>query len=588
MIAFLRGVGATIVGLILFCFLLLLIGGAIIGAIASKEDEVKVEKNTVLHLRLDKPIVERASDHELQFLEALPGFEGGQIGLVELLEAIRHAKEDDKIEGIVLEPQFLMAGYASLKEIRDQLEDFRSEGKWIYAYSEIYTEKDYYLASVADKVYLNPAGMLELNGLVSEPVFIKGTLEKLGVEPQIFRVGEFKSAVEPLMRTDMSEASREQTQSFLNNIYQTFLTDVSRSRGIEVNELERISDEMLVRRAEDAITYKIADQLGYLDQIHAEIRGRLGLESETDKINTVSYAKYRKSYKSETSGSDRIAVIVASGDIVTGKGDNQTIGSDKFAKLIREARLNDRVKAVVVRINSPGGSALASDVMWREIVLTSQSKPIIASMSDVAASGGYYMAMGCDTIVAQPNTITGSIGIFGVLFNMQQLLNDKLGITTDVVETGELSNLFKVTRPLSEFEKGIVQQSINDGYEMFTSKAAEGRNMPKEALLEVASGRVWSGIEAKERGLVDVLGGLDVAIDIAAAKAGLELGKYRLRYYPEKQSFLEELLGKTEEEIQTRALQKEFGAFFPWVKQLQKMERFQGIQARMPYDLVIE
>jgi protease IV len=588
MIAFLRGVGATIVGLIVFTFLVLLIGGAIISSMASREDEVKVAKNTVLHLRLDKPIVERTADDDMDFLKAIPGFEGGQIGLVELLEAIRYAKEDDRIEGIVLEPQFVMAGYASLKEIRDQLEDFRESGKWIYAYGEIFTEKDYYLASVADKIYLNPAGMLELNGLVSEPVFIKGTLEKLGVEPQIFRVGEFKSAVEPLMRTDMSEASREQTQSFLNNIYQTFLVDVSRSRGIDINELERISDEMLVRRSTDAVTYKIVDELGYLDQIHTEIRGRLGIEDETEKINTIRYDKYRKAFKGEGRGSNRIAVIVASGDIVSGKGDNNSIGSDKYAKLIRDARLNDRVKAVVVRINSPGGSALASDVMWREIVLTSKVKPIIASMSDVAASGGYYMAMGCDTIVAQPNTITGSIGIFGVLFNMQQLLNEKLGITTDVVETGELSNLFKVTRPLTEFEKSIIQQSINEGYEMFTSKAAEGRNMSREDLLAVASGRVWSGIEAKERGLVDVLGGLDAAIEIAAAKAGLEEGDYRLRYYPEKKSFLQELLGKTEEEIEVRAMQKQFGAFYPWVKQLQKMERFQGVQARMPFDLNIQ
>jgi protease IV len=588
MIAFLRGVGATIVGLIVFTFLVLLIGGAIIGAMASRQDEVKVAKNTVLHLRLDKPIVERAAEDHMDFLKAIPGFEGGQIGLVELLEAIRYAKEDDRIEGIVLEPQFVMAGYASLKEIRDQLEDFRESGKWIYAYGEIFTEKDYYLASVADKVYLNPAGMLELNGLVSEPVFIKGTLEKLGIEPQIFRVGEFKSAVEPLMRTDMSEASREQTQSFLNNIYQTFLVDVSRSRGIDINELERISDEMLVRRSTDAVTYKIVDELGYLDQIHTEIRGRLGIEDETEKINTIRYDKYRKAFKGEGRGSNRIAVIVASGDIVSGKGDNNSIGSDKYAKLIRDARLNDRVKAVVVRINSPGGSALASDVMWREIVLTSQVKPIIASMSDVAASGGYYMAMGCDTIVAQPNTITGSIGIFGVLFNMQELLNEKLGITTDVVETGELSNLFKVTRPLTDFEKSIIQQSINEGYEMFTSKAAEGRNMSREELLTVASGRVWSGIEAKERGLIDILGGMDTAIEIAAAKAGLEEGDYRLRYYPEKKSFLQELLGKTEEEIEVRAMQKQFGAFYPWVKQLQKMERFQGVQARMPFDLNIQ
>lgn len=588
MLQFLKGVAATIVGLLLFSFLMLIIGGAIIGAIASREDEVEVKDNTVLHLRLDKPIVERAAEDEFSIMEAIPGLSGGSIGLMELLEAIEHAEGDDRIKGILLEPQFLMSGYASVKEIRDALERFKESGKWIYAYNEIYTEKDYYLASVANKVYLNPAGNLELNGLVSEVVFVKGTLDKLGIEPQIFRVGEFKSAIEPLIRTEMSEASREQTNSFLNNIYQTFLQDVARSRNLEVNELERISDEMLVRRAEDALTYKVVDQLGYLDQIYDEIRDKLGIEDKTEKINTIGYKKYRKAFKPEGSSQNRIAVIIASGEILSGKGDDNTIGSDKFAKEIREARLNDRVKAVVLRINSPGGSALASDVIWREIVLTGQTKPIIASLSDVAASGGYYMAMGCDTIVAQPNTITGSIGIFGVLFNMKEFLNDKLGMTTDVVETGELSNIFKVTRPLSEYERSIIQTSVEEGYETFTRKAAEGRNMPVDKLREVASGRVWSGLEAKDRGLVDVLGSFQDAVGIAAAKAGLEKGDYRLRYYPEKKNFLEELLGQVDEDMEAKALQREFGIFYPLVKQFRKLEHYQGVQARMPFDISIK
>ncbi|AHM59590.1 signal peptide peptidase sppa, 67k type [Flammeovirgaceae bacterium 311] len=588
MLQFLKAVGATIVGLILFSVLMLIVGGAIIGAIASRDQEVEVKDNTVLHLKLDKPIVERANDDDISALDAIPGISAGNIGLIEVIDAIKHAREDDRIKGILLQPQYVRAGYASLKEIRDELGRFKESGKWIYAYNEQYTEKDYYLASVADKIYLNPAGNLELNGLVSEQVFVKGTLEKLGVEPQIFRVGEFKSAVEPLIRNDMSEASREQTNSFLNNIYQTFLREVSQSRNIEVNELERISDEMLVRRAEDALKYKIVDELGYLDQIHAEMRNILGIEDDTEKINTIGYKKYRKAFKPGGSGSDRVAVIVATGDIISGSGDKESIGSDKFAKLIRDARLNDRVKAVVLRINSPGGSALASDVIWREVILTSQTKPIIASMSDLAASGGYYMAMGCDTIVAQPNTITGSIGIFGVLFNAQEFMTDKLGITTDVVQTGELSNLYRVTRPLSPYERSIIQLSVEEGYDSFTRKAAEGRNMSVEQLREVASGRVWSGLEAKDRGLVDILGGLDDAVKIAAGKAGLEEGNYRLRYYPEKKSFLEELFGNLEEDMETKALQREFGVFYPYVKQFQKLQRFEGVQARLPYELVIE
>lgn len=587
MLKFFRVVLATIVGLILFSFLALIIGSAILGGLASKEDEVEVAENSVLHLRLNKPIVEREAGIPLSPFDVLPGAEGGVQGLVEIRESIKHAKNDDRIKGIYLDSQFIIAGFASLKEIRDALEDFKASGKWIVAYNEIFTEKDYYLASVADELYLNPVGSLELNGLVQEVVFLKGALDKLGIEPQVFKVGEFKSAVEPFTRTEMSEASREQTNAFLNNIYNVFLEEVSRSRGIDRNELERISDEMLVRNAEDAARYKVVDRLAYYDEVLDSMRERLGLE-EDKEVNFIQYGKYKKVVKSEGEGSDRIAVIVASGNIVSGEGDAQTIGSDRFAKEIREARLNDRVKAVVLRINSPGGSALASDVMWREVQLTSQVKPIIASMSDVAASGGYYMAMACDTIVAQPNTITGSIGIFGMIPNVKEFLNDKLGVTTEAVETGELSNIFKITAPLNEFERSIIQNAIEDGYESFTRKAAEGRNMSVEALREVASGRVWSGIEAKDRNLVDVLGSFDDAIRIAAGKAGLEEGKYRVRYYPEQKGFMEQLLEKLEGNVEARLMEAQFGDFAPYIKPLKELKHYSGIQARMPYDLIIE
>lgn len=587
MLKFFRVVLATIVGLILFSFLALIIGSAILGGLASKEDEVEVAENSVLHLRLNKPVVEREAGIPVTPFDVLPGAEGGVHGLVEIMESVRHAKNDDRIKGIYLDSQFISAGFASLKEIRDALEDFKASGKWIVAYNEIFTEKDYYLASVADELYLNPVGSIELNGLVQEVVFLKGTLDKLGIEPQVFKVGEFKSAVEPFTRTEMSEPSREQTNAFLNNIYNVFLEEVSSSRGIDRNELERISDEMLVRNAEDAARYKVVDRLAYYDEVLDSMREKLGLEDDKE-INFIKYGKYKKVVKSEGEGSDRIAVIVASGTIVSGEGDAQSIGSDKFAKEIREARLNDRVKAVVLRINSPGGSALASDVMWREVQLTSQVKPIIASMSDVAASGGYYMAMACDTIVAQPNTITGSIGIFGMIPNVKGFLNDKLGITTEVVETGELSNLFKVTAPLNEFEKSIIQNTIEEGYESFTRKAAEGRNMSVEALREVASGRVWSGIEAKDRNLVDVLGSFDDAVRIAAGKAGLEEGKYRVRYYPEQKGFMEQLLEKLEGNVEARLMEAHFGDFAPYVKPLQELKHYSGIQARMPYDLIIE
>ena len=585
---FFKGVMATIVGLFIFGILLFIVVSIIFGAIASSEDKVKVSENTVLHLRLTKPIVERESTVPISPLEILPGAEGGVHGLMDILKAIRNAQEDDKIKGIYLQAQFVMAGHATLKEIRDALEDFKASGKWIVAYNEIYTEKDYYLASVADEIYLNPLGALELNGLVQEVVFVKGTLDKLEIEPQVFRVGEFKSAVEPLTRTEMSEASREQSIAFMNNIYNVFLEDVARSRNIERDELERISDEMLVRSPADAAKYQVVDRLAYLDEVEEVMRAKLGLKEEDEKINYIKYGKYNKSIESEGSSSNRIAVIVATGEIVSGEGDNQTIGSDKFAKEIRDARTNDRVKAIVLRINSPGGSALASDVIWREVTLAAKEKPVIASMSDIAASGGYYIAMGADTIVAQPNTITGSIGIFGVIFNLQGLLNDKLGITTDVVETGELSNILKVTKPLNEFEKSIIQNAIEEGYETFTRKAADGRDMSIENLRAVASGRVWSGIEAKDRNLVDVLGSFEDAIQIAVAKAGLEEGDYRLRYYPEQKSFMQELLETLTGDVQAKAMELQFGEFYPYVKQLQELKKYSGIQARLPYDMIIE
>ena len=587
MIAFLRGVASTIVGLILFSLLSIIVSIAIIGALASDE-KPKVDSNSVLHLRMDKPIVERAADDPLEAIELLPGANGGSIGLVEILEAIELAKEDDKIKGIYLEPLFVQGGFASLKEIRDKLEEFKASGKWVMAYSEMYSEKDYYLASVADKIYLNPAGELEFNGLVSEVVFLKGMLEKIGIEPQIFRVGDYKSAVEPFMRKDMSEASREQITSFLNSIYNSMLADIGRSRGLSLEELELISDEMKVRRAEDAVTNKIVDELAYQDQVFDMMRENLGLESD-DKIKFINLNKYRKANKSSAGDrSNRIAVIVAQGEIISGEGDQTSIGSDTFAEEIRKARLDDKVKAIVLRVNSPGGSALASDVIWREVELAGQTKPIIASMGDLAASGGYYIAMACDTIIAEPTTITGSIGIFGMIPNMQEFFNDKLGITTEAVETGELSNLLKVSKPLTEYEKSIIQNAVEEGYETFTSKAAKGRNMSIEDLKAVASGRVWSGVEAKERGLVDILGSMDDAIVLAASKAGLnEREDYQVKYFPKQKNFLQELVGKLEGDMEAKALQQQLGPLFPYVNQIRKINNYKGVQARMPFELEI-
>lgn len=582
---FLRNLLATLVGLFIFTFLCFLIFIGIIG-IASSQEEVVLSDASILHLKIDRPIVERKSEDPFEALSEALGDGQGSIGLKELKEAIYAAKTDEKIEGVFMEPQFVTSGYAKLEEIRDALLDFKSSGKFIVAYSEAYSEADYFLASVADEIYLHPMGQIEFNGLSTEVVFLKGTLDKLGIEPQIFKVGDFKSAVEPFSRKDMSEPSRTQTTAFLNAIYDHYLEEVSASRGLEFQHLKEASDELLVRKPEDALQYKLVTALGYKDEVEEDLRERLGIE-ENKKIDFVSHSKYLKTVASTKSSSNRIAVIFANGNIVSGEGAETSIGSDKFAREIKKARLDNKVKAIVLRVNSPGGSALASDVIWREVKLAQREKPVIASMSDVAASGGYYIAMACDTIVALPTTITGSIGVFGLLPNLGPFLEDKLGVTTEAVNTGKYSDMFTVTRALSAFEKQVIQESVEDTYETFTKKAAEGRGMKLENLKAVASGRVWSGIEAKEHGLVDVFGGLEKAVDIAVQAAGVG-EDYKVNYYPKQKNMLEQLFSGFENKAKSVLLKQELGPLYPYAQKLKEIEAMSGIQARMPFDFVIE
>ncbi len=581
---FLRNLLATIVGLFIFTFLCFLVLVGIV-SIASTEDEVTLSDASVLHLQINGPIIERKSEDPFAAFNDALGGGPASVGLKELKDAIKNAKNDDKVEGIYLEPQSLTSGFGKLEELREALLDFKSEGKFIIAYSEAYSEADYFLASVADEVYLNPLGMLEFNGLSAELTFFKGTLDKIGVEPQIFKVGDFKSAVEPFTRTDMSEASRLQTEAFVNSIYDVYLEKVASSREIALNELREISASMLVQNPAEALQHKLVTTVGYRDEVYDNIRERLDIDEDKD-IDFVSHGKYLKTFTNTKVSDNRIAVIVANGNIVSGKGTEQSIGSDTFAEEIRKARKDDKIKAVVIRINSPGGSALASDIIWREVKLTQAVKPIIASMSDVAASGGYYIAMACDTIVANPTTITGSIGVFGMLPNAQELLEDKLGITTDVVKTGKYSDIMTISRPLSDFEMQVFQKSVEEVYETFTNKAAEGRGMTIEDLKAVASGRVWSGVEAKERGLVDVFGGLESAIEIAANQAGVA-DDYKINYYPRQKNLVEQLLSELGGEVEAVFMKRNYGQLAPYVQKIKELEELSGIQARMPFDYFI-
>ena len=586
---FLGNVLAVIVGLFVFGIVAMLIFFGIIGLVASSsEKEVTLEENSILHLDLNgRTLVERTSEEDLVFGSFLDPFGGeNTAGLVNLKKAIREAKTNENVKGIYLNAGLIGAGQAGLLELREALIDFKESGKFIVAYDEAYSEGGYFLASVADEIYLNPLGGIDFNGFSSEGIFLKGFFEKVGIKPEVFRVGEFKSAVEPFILDKMSPENRLQTQYFLDDINNHALELIAKSRGIAQDSLVRINHQMLVRKPKDAVTYKLATALKYEDEVHSILKEKLGLKAD-DQIATINATDLGGMAKSKNiTSSNRIAVIFAEGEIVDGNADG-AISSEKFAKEIRKARKDENIKAIVLRVNSPGGSILASDVIWREMSEAKKVKPVIVSMGEVAASGGYYIAAPADTIVAQPNTITGSIGIFGILFNVQELVNDKLGVTTDVVSTGELSDFGNMARPLTEVERTIIQSSVEDGYETFISRVAEGRGMHPDSVRKVASGRVWTGSQAKARGLVDVLGGLDTAIGIAAAK--IKVGEdYRVVYYPEKKPWFEELMVSFSDQVQVRILQSQLGEQYPLFQKIQKIKQYQGVQVRMPQDLVIK
>jgi protease-4 len=481
---FLGNVLAVIVGLFVFGIISILLVFGLIGlAVSSGEKEVTVKENSLLHLNLNgRMLVERTSEKDLDFSFIGNPFGGDMnAGLVNLKKAIAEAKTNENIKGIYLNTGLIIAGQANLLELRESLEDFKSSGKFIIAYDEAFSEGGYYLASVADEVYMNPIGGVDFNGFASEGIFLKGFFEKVGIKPEVFRVGEFKSAVEPYILDKMSPENRLQTQYFLDDINANALMGIADSRGIALDSLTKINTQMLVRKPKDAVTYGLMTALLYEDEVHAKLREKLGLKEDDDisKINATDLASSAKS--KNINSSNRIAVIIAEGEIVSGKADG-VISSEKFAAEIRKARKNESIKAIVLRINSPGGSVLASEVIWREVAEAQKVKPVIVSMGEVAASGGYYIAAPADTIVAQPNTITGSIGIFGMMFNVQELLNDKLGITTDVVKTGEFSDFMNAGRPITEVERMIMQSSVEDGYETFIFRVAEGRKMTPEAV----------------------------------------------------------------------------------------------------------
>ncbi|WP_276374350.1 signal peptide peptidase SppA [Chryseolinea sp. H1M3-3] len=579
--AFFASCLGALVAMILLCVIIVVIISA------SGGDEVKVQESSILQLDLDAPVNE--IEKELPLMVSLMGGTSAPhpIGLAQLRQTIAHAKDDDNIKGIYLTVTLPQTGYTVLEEIRQALIDFRTSGKWVVVYSEMFSESAYYLASAADKIYLNPEGELEFNGLSAEVAFFKRLFDKLEVKPEVFRVGEFKSAVEPFLLEKMSAENRLQLNEMINSIYNHILDRVSEARKIPRDKLKEIADKMLVRNARQAMEHGLVDSLLYVDQVEQELKKRVGIDSDK-KLEFIKYSKYKRSFSAYKSSKNEVAVVVAEGTIIPGKsekGDN-IIGAESFTKEMKRVRDDDEVKAVVVRINSPGGSFQASDAMWREIKLTAQKKPVIASMSDYAASGGYFLAMACDTIVAQPHTITGSIGVFSVLFDASGFLNNKIGITTEEIKTGDVGELITVTRPLTPLEKEIWQIRTNEVYETFTGKAAEGRDIPIDSIKKVASGRVWTGSQAMQRKLVDVVGNFDDALNIAAKSAGLT-DDYKVRYYPQyTPSLVEQIITQVEEE-KGSTLKETLGEHYHLYEYWNQVKTYQGTQARMPYELTI-
>ena len=586
---FLGNVLAVIVGLFIFSILSVLVTFGIIAMIAaSGEKEVTIKENSILHLNLNgRSLVERTSedDMDLSFLGNPFGREFNA-GLVNLKKAIGEAKTNENIKGIYLNTGLIMAGQANLLELREVLEDFKTSGKFILAYDEAYTEGGYYLASVADELYLNPMGAIDFNGFSSEVIFLKGFFEKVGIKPEVFRVGEFKSAVEPFILDKMSPENRLQTQSFLDDINNNALKGIAASKKMNLDSLTKINVQMLVRKPEDAVKYGLATALAYEDEIEGKLKAKLGI-GEDDKISSINATELNSTVKSKNvTSKNRIAVIIAEGDIVSGKADG-AISSDKFAEEIRKARKDENIKAIILRVNSPGGSILASEVIWREMVEAKKAKPLYVSMGEVAASGGYYISAPADTIVAQPNTITGSIGIFGLWFNVEELLNEKLGVTTDVVSTGELSDFMNPARQMTEVERMIVQTNVEEGYETFIKRVAEGRKMNPDSVKAIASGRVWTGAQAKERGLVDVLGGLETTIEIAAGRIGAG-DDYRVVYYPAQKAWFESFMEDFGDNVRVGWIKAELGESYPMYQKVQKLKNYQGVQVRMPQEINIK
>jgi protease-4 len=578
--------GILITGVVITLIVIASVASMFSDAINMKKDNgYTAKENTVLKINLDGDIKERSIENPFGDIDLGPFMPKETLGIGDIIESLKFAKTDKNIKGIYLEVSNPVAGFATLEEVRNALLDFKKSGKFIYTYSEGYSQKAYYLATTADKLYLNPEGGLEIKGLSSQMMFFKKMLEKTGVEVQIFRHGKFKSAIEPFMLDKMSEANRAQVETYLGSLWNHMVNGMAKSRGMTSKDINDMANNLLIRSPQDAVKYKLVDELKYEDEVFSAIKKNIQI-AETDKITFASLTDYTEANTNTKLSKNKIAVIYAVGEIESGEGDDEKIGSERIAKAIKDARLDKDVKAIVLRVNSPGGSALASDVIWRETVLAQKAKPFIVSMGDVAASGGYYISCAADRIFAQPNTITGSIGVFGMIPNAQKALSEKLGITIDTVNTNKHSDVGTILRGATPDEYEYIQQSVEHIYDVFITKVATGRKTTKNNIDSIGQGRVWSGADAIKINLVDELGGINDAIAYAAKQA--KVSDYKLLELPKQKDPLQELLGNTKEEMETRSMKSNLGETYLYVKQIKNVLQMKGVQARLPYEMIIE
>jgi len=584
---FLRNLLAAILGCLIAFGILFVMFFIFSALLSSSNDSVNVQKNSILELSFTEPVYDYLGKDESDPFAAL--FDEGA-GLDEIIHAIKVAKQDEKISGISLKTSFLMAGMAQSQEIRKALDYFKADGKFIYSHADFYTQKDYYLASVADKLYLTPEGAMDFKGLASEVLYYKDLQEKTGIKMEVVRHGKYKSAVEPFLSDTMSDNNRAQIKELISSIWSALLNDISKSRNIEVANLNIIADTLGARLPEYAVASGLIDGTPYFDEYEKMLAEQIGI-AETDDLNYVEFGDYIKVAKGKKlkTGSDKIAVIYAQGEIYYGEGGKEFIGQGTINKALKKARENDKVKAVVLRVNSPGGNALTADLIWREVELTKKEKPVIVSFGDLAASGGYYIGVVGDKIFAEPTTITGSIGVFGTIPNAHGLATD-IGINAEQVGTNKNSVDYSLFEPMSDAFRKQIKEGIEKTYDTFLQRVADGRNMSVAAVDSVAQGRVWSGVDALRLGLVDELGSLEDAIAAAAEMA--ELSSYGIRKYPRYKSdfeqFMEDFSG-VKLKIGEHIVKEQLGdKAHDLLHEIKKMSQEEGIQARMPYSLNIK